>query len=1248
MNPGQIPGPAGPDPLHWALDGVRLIEASAGTGKTYAICALYLRLLIESELGVERILVVTFTRAATAELRSRIRSRLAELLAHLDGTAPSVDPLVLGLATLGSPGEGGEARIARLREALQRFDEAAIFTIHGYCQRALAETPFAAGLPFALELVEDDEALRAEVTRDFWRRTLSEDDTLSALAPLFETQGDSPERWAALLGRVMARPLARLCWPSAEPGAAERPSAEALGDALQAARRAWGEDGKEVLATLDEGRSGLNRSTYSDAAIEAAVAGWRALLAAADPLAVVGPDKARLELLTTSVLQIRTNKGKSTPQHPFFDAAEGLLALRGRHAAWAEGRRLALLRRFIEEAAVELRRRKLERRVIAFDDILRNIHDALASGRQPWLAGALRQRYPVALIDEFQDTDPLQFDIFRRIYGATERSRRGRLLLVGDPKQAIYSFRNADLYAYLDAREATDARYTLAHNQRSDAGLIRACNALFETNPEAFVLPGLRFAPVALGVRPRQPFVDDGAPMRSPLCVWWAPQGEDGAPLPHRDLMQRAARATAAEIARLLRDAATGRVTIGARALAAADIAVLVKTHRQGARMREALSTFGIGSVELSQSSVYHSAEAEELERVLLAVAEPSRVPLLLAACATVLMGAVAGDLEALGQDDVRLAERMARFAELRELWLTRGVGVALRHWMVQDEVSARLLRAADGERRLTNLLHLIELLHEAAATRPAPDALLRWFAARRGESGKGEAAQLRLESDRNLVRIVTIHRSKGLEYGVVFCPFLFDGRSQSPQEVGLRIYHEPGSVTGDESGTENPTHQVMIDFRPEAAEDDAIKARLREARDAEEVRLIYVALTRAVHRCYVVAGLYGRPTRSGLSVHESTRSPLNWLVAGAGSAPREWRERRLDPEQVSSAWCAFAERVGSDLSLVELPVGGPDGGSWSGMPDPVRCLNARRLTHPVPSGWRIGSFSALQHGAQREEAARDRDARAAGWPPPAAVASLSEPADADDFLGFPRGTWAGECLHAVFERIEFAQPSGHAKAIDAALAAYPMRGEADRKPVPPARLRRMLESMLTDVLATELVPDAAAPLRLSSLPAERCAVELGFHLPAAGLTATALNDWLLRHGYVTPRLVFGGLSGYLKGYIDLVFEHAGRYYVLDWKSNHLGFALEDYAPARLEEVMQAHGYHLQHLLYGLALHRHLVRTLPGYDYRRDFGGAFYLFVRGVRPRWLVDGRPAGVWFHRAPENVMASLDRLIAGREAG
>ncbi|QXP84738.1 exodeoxyribonuclease V subunit beta [Methylococcus sp. Mc7] len=1190
------------DVFRCPLAGINLIEASAGTGKTWNICGLYLRLLLEQERAVQDILVVTFTNAATAELRERIRGRIAETLGFLNGTGGAAgDPFVPGLVSALEGKLDRETMRERLDRALLAFDEASIFTIHGFCQRALAGTPFAAGFPFSLELVQDDAMLAQEVANDFWRRRVAAGDLSRLMIAHLLEAGDDPEKYAGLFRRALAKPLSDRLWPDPVEMPDERDE-QALQAAFGAAQRLWRADAAGIVGLVVEALDGLNGVSYKPASVELARMGWEAWFGAGDPLV---PAEDKIRLFRTSVLEKGTKKGKTTPSHPFFDAAENLLALKDSIRERQAAARLGLIRELVEQGAEALRAEKRRRRVIGFDDMLWNVHDALTSGRYPWLAETLRSRYPVALIDEFQDTDPLQFAIFRALYMA-EAAEAGPVFLVGDPKQAIYSFRNADLHTYLGARRQAGREYTLAENQRSVAGVIDACNALFGANPRAFMLDGLDYRPVKPGAKPRPAFADATEP-RAPFQVWLLPKDEAGDWVLRAEAMRRCTDTAAAEIARLIREGGAGRIRVGGRALRASDIAVLVRSHAQGRRIRQALAGQGVGSVELSQASVFRAPEAEEIERILLAVLEPSRDRLLRAALATEIMGCDALRIAEISADENRLLESLLRFGEYRELWHRRGFGPMYRRLLHDEGVAQRVLARPGGERRLTNLLHLGELLHQAQAGLTSPDALLRWLQSRRRDTSAQEDAQLRLESDQNLVQIVTIHKSKGLEYPVVFCPYLWDGyRNSRGGQEGVE-YHDEAGVP-------------VLDFRPEAKDDPEIKGRRRLEEDAETLRLIYVALTRAVQRCYLFAGVYGAKAGGSVSYGESTRSMLNWLACGKDHSPEQWRDTKtkLDPARIEAGWHGLVMAGVAPMPAITVPAAAEP-------PPGLERLAAQTPPPWIPPGWSTGSFTSLSRAMEAGAEGRDHDALSVapglGPPPPALPES--------DVLRFPRGASAGICIHHVFEHADFTDPTGWDGAIGRALALQPQGPE----PAAPAMLRRLLG----DVLSTDL----GDGLKLNGIGRGQRLSELSFRLPAEGLEPVRLNALLRDHGYSIGKLDFRTLSGYLQGAIDLVFRHRGRYYLLDWKSNHLGYAREDYGPEALAEAMAAEGYHLQHLLYTVALDRYLARRLPDYAYATHFGGVYYLFVRGVRPAW----NGAGVYFHRPAEDCVAALDALIGGR---
>ncbi|OAJ54357.1 exodeoxyribonuclease V subunit beta [Paraburkholderia ginsengiterrae] len=1210
-----------------SLDGVNQIEASAGTGKTWNICALYVRLLLEKNLNADQILVVTFTKAATAELHERIRGRLAELHRAIEMDDDSGDPFIRRLFETTLAPERGierEAALKVVRRALRTFDQAAIHTIHAFCQRALQEAPFAAAMPFAFEMEADDAALRFELASDFWREQVEPvAHAHPAFAAWLVAKRAGPASLDEQLARRLKKPLAQLRWGKVDTtGNGADPQA-----GFEGARDLWHAEREAITGLLAQAQERLSRTSHKPEQVSAAVAAWTEYFAQGDCHAP--PPKAALKL-TVSALKKATKVKFEPPEHPFFESAEALAAAVVAAEAAQGARWLSLVQQWLDYAPAELVARKRTRRVVSFDDLLSNLYRALAA--HPWLAEALRARYPAALIDEFQDTDPLQFAIFNRIFAPA-----GPLFLVGDPKQAIYSFRAADLHTYLAARASASARYTLAVNQRSTAPIVEACNRFFEANRQAFVLDGLDYQPVRAGERRRPPFSDPDT-SAGDFRIWTLPQGD--AVLTKREAQREASEACAAEIVRLLRGAREGSVTIGDEPLAPGNIAVLVQTHKQGSLIKRVLAAWGVGSVELAQASVFATLDAEQIERVLAAVDTPGDLRRLRAALATDWLGLdaaalwrleEAADAPSAAGDPAHAADAMGwveRFSRYRTLWHERGFAVMWRTLMRELRVAQRLVAGVDGERRLTNVNHLAELVQARAATQPGIAPTLRWLAAQR-EQGGGEDAQLRLESDRNLVQIVTVHKSKGLEYAVVFCPFLNDGALREPPSSGLPDAREYHDATGDAV-----LHYGCDDDEAERASRYAVREQA-----AERARLVYVALTRAVYRCYLVAGTY----QSSRSTKESRRSVLNWLVGGEGHDFDDWLAEPPDEAALSARWHALA---GGPVTLQALPRA-ERGVPLESLQDSGARMQARVNRRPLRDQWRMASFSGLIAAGNKagevhvpvEEVRPDHDeladALAATPLPIAQPPSYAE----DDILAFPRGAAAGDCLHRMFELADFTDRSTWPEAIRGALRERP----APAVPELAARLPAMMHNLLRDVVAAELQPGMA----LANLNPRRRLNELEFLFAAPSLDFPALRELLIEHGYPDVALEPGVLRGFVKGFIDMIVEHDGRFWIVDWKSNHLGDTAADYAAAPLEAAMASHAYHLQALLYTVALHRYLKTRVRDYSYDTHIGGYLYLFVRGVRPQWRDADGPAGVHRRRPAFELVALLDAAMIGGAA-
>lgn len=1194
-------------PLAFPLHGLRLIEASAGTGKTWTIAALYLRLVLGHDapaLWPPQILVVTFTRAATAELRERIRARLVEAAAVMRGNAEG-DALLQELAALytNEPARAEAAR--RLEIAAQWMDEAAIHTIDAWCQRMLAEHAVASRTPFGLTLVADETELVAEAVRDYWRAEAYVLDAAQAqaLRDVVATPHDLARVLAPLLQRGGD---ARVVGIDA-PAASLRDTVAQREAAALALRDGWSAAADTIEAFLSrllaDGLAEAKTLRLADCAK------WLNHLRAwsrGEADAPLPTDTARERLAPDGIAaKLKPGKTVAMPRE-----VEALAALPDALE------RLALKPRVIAHALVWVRARlaaeKRRLAVAGFDDVKRRLADAVSAADGAPLRDAIATQYPIALIDEFQDTDPAQWRLFRAIYAG--RDGVG-LFLIGDPKQAIYGFRGADIRTYLDAGAAAQPpHYTLSTNHRSSAALVAAVNRVFahgETWPRgAFAFDGaLQFHAVDAADR-SQRFVDDG---QAPALTFWL--HDDGAAVPSGAYHVRMARACAAQIAAQLVRAGEGRCgTVDAEdrytPLVAADIAVLVRNVGEARAMQTALADRGLRCVYLSdRDSVFASDEARDMLRWLRAVAEPGAERPLRAALATATLGLSWDDLDRLNRDEAHWEACVERFRDLNRLWRGAGVLAMLQRLLHESGVPARLLAADSGERALTNLLHLAELLQHAAQTLDGEAALVRHLAesiAWVDEAQTAEEAIVRLESDAGLVRLVTVHKSKGLEYPLVYLPFACSFRDPS---------RTPYRLSYDANGA------LVVDLaRPDGERDD-------DARLQEDLRVLYVALTRARYACWLGVAPVTRGQNKSPLVHKSA---LGYLLSGgvpiAAGGELAQRLAQLADGCDAIAVCAPPESD-ARVALASEPDLAP----------------ARRYTAtPLPRWW-IASYSALRIGGEAAPAAPDTagedtlveqagaDARVRGATPPVAAPDLP-------LVDFPRGAAPGTFLHGL---LEWAAENGFARSATASPEAHDMiarrcltRGWRD--------WIRPLDAWLPMFLRLPLALPGAEPVCLAALgDGGRYQAELEFWFEAHDVDPRRLDALVVAQtlgGIDRAPLEADRLNGMFKGFIDLVFEHDGRYYVADYKSNWLGRELGDYAAPALAASIAQHRYEMQYCLYLLAVHRQLRARLPDYDYDRHIGGAVYVYLRGV------DGGSHGVHVERPPRALIEAMDALFAG----
>ena len=1178
------------DPSTASLEpGVSLIEASAGTGKTHSIIQLVLRLLLDRKAdgtprvrGIGSILVVTFTTAATDELITRIRAALRDAIAVFTGVVTEREGRDALFALFD---RYGNAAIPRLREALASLDTLAVFTIHAWSMRTLDESALESGTPFTSRFLEDDHLLLDRMAQDWWRRRMYEDAGLASLAVQREWRHDAFLKDLATWQRL---PGARL-----EPDMTLPAARAALDDAVRALASRW--DSTHVAEFLAErkwyARSTLNGPRAQADIVRAGEALRHGDLGAAALLAERCTSAAMLDP-KTGLQKKPAGQADAVPHEPFVRGCDALaVALVSLHAAL----RVDCLMDVRDRFAAEKRRRHL----VSYDDMLRHLHDAMeAGGTDGPLAVAIRARYDAALIDEFQDTDPYQFPVFAQAF-------RGRpLFLIGDPKQAIFSFRGADLYAYLRARATAGSIHTIGRNRRSTGPLVSAVNALFSRRPQAFLHPDIPFIPVVAQGRP-DPLAGDG---RGALH-WWVIPPSGGDMMGTGDATTLSHAAMSRELLRLL-SSSTAPVSPG-------QVAVLVRSGREGLAVRALLQRLGVPCIVSGLGSIIESREMRELETVLRALLAPGDAGVVRAALATELWGCDAAAIHALSAParEGEWQDLIERLTAWRDEWLTRGFMTMVQGLLGALDVSRRMLAHDDGERRLTNIRHAVELLHDAADDDAlSPEGLLQWVSTARATGDTGaEHTELRLETDADAVRITTIHKSKGLEYDIVFCPGLFTTR-RSDTEAPVLVHLGLDEVVFDHGSPERTMRGTLA-----AAEELA-----------EDLRLLYVALTRATLRCYVTWGaVKARSTHAG-------HTALGYLF-------RDSRETGTPAELAERVPIEFAARCGE----VEHDVGGlvreSEGSMTLEMLDapmsPGVPLSARgravgtpvfRTDLPVSESlrtWRVASFTSLTAGRHADDL---RDVSDAG-----VSAERARPLADTDFLAFPAGRLPGVALHELFERLDFAaSPAVIVALTNEVLSYHGLGGVSGRV--------EAVAGMAARVCST-LLPGAGFPL--CEVPASSTLREWAFHLPLGVVETGMLARIFAEHGgelgrrYAPAlrRLAGERVQGFLAGVVDLACERSGKWYLVDWKSNHLGRDPAAYRPDALEHEMFESHYVLQYHLYLVALHRFLRLRAPGYAYDTHIAGAWYAFLRGI------DGTDRGWFRDRPPRALIEALDGLMS-----
>ena len=1212
------------------LNQVNLIEASAGTGKTYTIGSIYLRLLLQAgencfsrPLNVEEILVVTFTEMATEDLKRKIRERLTAAISVFSEYYEKQDKAIFTgehqfLAELLPYLEDIPTALRRLKLAEQNLDLASIYTIHGFCRRMLMQHAFNSGVHFNLKLLKDQFDLLKQFANEFWREHFYSQPF--EIANFISKELGSPDDVLSILESDLNKDVSVVTDNQQSLSLSiDEFLQKSVGERLKAVEDLkvfWLKNVDEISSIIMEEitkdypkdqLTSLSRSSYQKERLKTwieQINKW-----ANNPLDYEINKTLKDYFLQSSIEQKyekqtekKKNKKAAIPFYaPIFAELEELVE----KIQPSDLFKKIILYHYRQGIQKKLLEYKVNHPEKSFDDLLRLLKEALYGEGGEQLAELIRFQYPFVMIDEFQDTDALQYQIFSKIYHNETAFGSVGFMMIGDPKQAIYRFRGADIFTYLKAADEASERFNLGTNYRSSQPLVEGVNRLFDFKNAPFIYENIEFLNVS-AAKKNLVFQLNNQP--EPAFRFYINDKD-------KSTQQDYAKACATSIQQWLKSAAENPVVFPNESkaenqtLRAENIAVLVRGYTEADLVKKELQALGIASVYLSdRGNVFESNTAKELALILQACLSVTERPIL-NAIATALFGLNAAEIHQIHRDEIQWQRWAEKFAEYQQIWQRQGVLPMLHHLLLAENITEKLLSRPDGERKLTDLLHLAEILQQAAALNESEAALLRWFEKQIQDNGRQEA-QIRLESERQLVKIVTIHKSKGLEYDLVWLPFL-GNEAKDPTKSGkqkklFNLYYD-----SDEEKT-------LWDMQDQHLDE------LTEEVFAEELRLLYVALTRAKYQmAFVLPKAFDKKWNALLyvltqgEIGRKLGLPANW-----DTQPLLEKFKQLLPNDVAielTDVLQASEPLTLNISQDNL--------------------SAEIFQGEIEQDWRMTSFSGIEQTHQRKaylnesavkkslifDDAKDYDASISIENITENLTALAHDND-EMVLDFPRGTQIGTLLHRYFEKVPFAQLAEQEN-IEKLCQDLNLAEEQF------AAVQQWFEQ----ILSTPILPNN--DLTLAQINEKQCFKELVFYLNISRhFDVAGFNRALATlHHLPSEPLQFDDIQGMVRGTMDLVFSYQNKYYLLDYKSNFLGETLKDYDQAALKKAMLEHHYDWQYLLYVVALHRYLKTRLPHYDYNRDFGGVVYAFLRGM------NGSPqSGIFFDKPDWQLIQQLEELF------
>ncbi|MEY8765711.1 MULTISPECIES: exodeoxyribonuclease V subunit beta [Francisella] len=1190
------------------LQGRHIIEASAGTGKTFNITELYIRLLLEQRLGnrllPKDILVMTFTKDATQEIIGRVEAKIRDVLEDIS-ESKEVKVSIKGRDTLI---QKGDENYKHLKRSLLEIDEAAIFTIHGFCKKVLSEQAFASGIEMDVSMEVDTSDILQKVVEDFFRKHINKNKTNFEYLQAYKLH--TPEKFLDKLRNIVRSSYELL-------------TKQAISlDEFKILKKQQLELFLNNHDIVDDFLSKLGKGEPQGKRVDEyhRVLEWLRL-------DNEDPFSDNISIITNG------NKTKGAKVKPIFT---GVKKLRDLH----EEIKKANAAQFIKQACLQIRqdfsKAKEQKGVLDFDDLITKLCHSVK--KSPDLVKTLQHQYPVALIDEFQDTDAEQYEILDTIYplknsshsheggnlltnGLNLKDTRLReydsssdqndssllLLVIGDPKQAIYGFRGGDIFTYLKAKDScsSDNQWSMDTNWRSTSEMIKAYNRLFykqDYQPEEEGQIGANIFSDGIGYQlvKASPKANEKAKEfddnLKPINYFYYQVTENDN---KSDVDNNLSAWTANEIVRLL----------NSKKVVESDIAILVENGKQAKVIQKALQAKKLSSVYLSQrDNVYHSQEATEILALMEGINDLENKSMLKRALSTSLLGGRADKfISYIDENDVSAwDEEIEKAKSLRQQWHKYGFMAFIMQIIHQNFTQ----RSDSKERVITNILHLAELIKVAENKYKHPNQLIKWYRQQLNSTATSEG-ELRLESDDNLIKIITIHGSKGLEYSVVFIPFASYVSSKKFQVGDFSKYYD--------KNIKQTVYKI--------GKDDSIKPQIENEVIEELMRLFYVAVTRAEHRCYIGVAKYNNSEKSPLARFLDYQKDDDWLEKIQNITVKHDNQSSLI--DVATSHCYESENLITNDQFNH---------------DTLQNLKANDINKLANDSWEMLSFSKIskskvQNTALEKENDESEDDSA-----------QKSQQELEFRFTAPKGADIGNILHNVLEHTDFSLGK-----IDDNL----LQEQMDRYKVVAAEDFDKLKVWLEECLVASIPSIETADFSsndiqyglfdikdkgfcLKDISNTKTLKEAEFYFPITNEKLYKKNIIEILAEYRNQIIDYDEFSsqkifGMLHGFIDLIFEYDGKFYVADYKSNYLGSTLEDYNQATMSEKNQSSFYDLQYLIYSVALDKYLRQNIENYNYEKHFGGVYYFYLRGMK-----DGY--GVYRARPTLEIINKIANLFNG----